>query len=435
MNIKRMFLIIFCLGLLVVLRAGMTYYFVASTGWQLDKFEKTRTKEFQPMQKFAEGYYYSEHYSYDVLKRPDFGKLPLITDDYKSTKAVSIGNVIREVKEHLPKNYTDFTAKLPRIIIKEINSIETSRPKLKIPEYDCLPSNLREYRSTSRFWADVGRLLLYEGKESSTLAISAGILLIAHNLDRDPENGPIMVNRLTGITIRNIANSLIIEQMGKTRMSAEQIKSWIPKFQKLRQGILPISDSYKVETKLYETISKFLTSKGSFAGKMFLRNKKEFEKLNAKTIDKLIESDEGNYSEKIKAHREVASYLEDIHDSLSISPQLFKNLLFSPSKMVVKFFGFNFYPNFRRAYEAEAKSQQLADGAIAAMILRAYMTENNKTPESLQQVESWYGEKLPSDIFADMAPLQLNKKGLISVGPDMKANTEDDLVFMLLNVN
>lgn len=436
MNNKRIFLVVVGLGLVLTLRAGMMYYMVNSVSAQLEVLDKQKEVKRQPTFEFSKGFYYSDYYSEKDKNAPTFGRQWLITDSpYMRNDGATREEVVKEVKKHLPKNYADFASKLPRAVLAELDAADISRPEFEVPAYDVPMPNLKEYRHTSRFWGDLGRLMLDEGKENSALALAAGILLLSHNLDRSPETGALILSRMISIAIRNIGNSLLLEQANQTQMSAKQIKGWILRFQKLRQGLLPLSDAYKTEAKFYEIAGKFLVANGYYSGRILLNNKKAFDKFAEKTTDKLMEVDKLPYSKQSAVYDEVATHFDGLFEDLKIGPSLIMNVLLSPSKMIVKNFGFNFFPNFNRAYQSQAKTEQLADGAIAVLIIKAYEAENKAFPESLQQVEDWYGEKLPRDIFADMAPLQFNKEGpkqLFSVGPDMTPNTDDDLVFMPL---
>lgn len=439
MNLKRVVAIIICVGLFFLLRSGLTIYFLASALRELDNPKNMTVKDHQPMLAFGEGYYYSDHFPEKMSNPPQFGKLLLITETpYDSSKPATLEDVIKEVKNHLPRNHVDFQAKLPQIIVNELNELDTSIPEFELPGYEGAIPQYREYRYTSRFWADIGRLMLYEGQENSAFAISAGILLLAHKLERDPESGSLLLTRLIGMTVRNIGNGLLLEHANKTKLSANELKLWISRYQKLRKAVLPLYDSCKAEARFYEVAGNFLKSKGFYSGKMLLNNKKAFEKINEKIIYKYIESDNLPYSEKIEIFREVDDYLYGLHDLQKVSYSSILDAIISPSNLVAKLFAAYFTPNFRKSYETLAKTLQCADGALTTLIIKAYMAEKNDLPDSLAQLEGWYGEKLPGDIFADMAPMHYSKTGpkrLFSIGPDMEPDTDDDLVFYPLKAN
>lgn len=326
---------------------------------------------------------------------------------------------------------TRFSKELPARLIAKVKSLPDAPA---IPEV--LPMSSSSYdlsllRDTSHYWYLMGRWFLSKEKHETALAIAVASFLLAHEVETEDIVGLSITIRGMANYMRNVAGTAILEMPDRLNIPAARLKIWANILLRLHDDATRLekvclcakkaipsafhSDNLKVSDRLSEVMNNS-------------RSQQEI----AAYFDPIIAASRKPFREAMETVEKKNEEIEELHRVVSPGAH-YIGYFFNPEDLMMKYIMSMALPSFKDLFERDFRSQQIFRGTVVVMALRAYQLEHDSLPDSLADLEAWFGKSLPiTDLYSDK-PMVYNKSGsknLISAGSDGRPDTGDDLIFM-----
>ena len=415
LSIKKVILAIFIVGALFVCRSVYIYF-------ELYKVIRTANME--------------DGSSVEMLKKPPFPafaeKLAHIKDlpqDFNEllNKQVSykkdfINNA--EIVEVFSKRDQEEISLL-RSEIRSVaeNGIET------IPETPVITEKLdirvpsppyKEARNTLRYWYLCGRYFHAIKDDATALNLNLASLVLLKHIENSGEDSVYLITGAMSTTFANMVSNALLEITSELVLPADLLKTRLKELYQLYGKRSPITYFMLGEKRFLPAVSPVIF------------NENMTEKYVETYYRELIKAYETSYSEAIKTAKEKGKLIGPQEMNLETIVLSLVKAVFRPKNFCAEFLASMCNANYERTFEYDFKSRQLANGALVALTLRCYELEKGRLPDSLQELENWFGLPMPNDVYTN-APMQYNPKSnkvLFSVGSDLTPDTNDDLVFV-----
>ncbi|MGM0601537.1 MAG: hypothetical protein ACQETH_17120, partial [Candidatus Rifleibacteriota bacterium] len=345
-------------------------------------------------------------------------------------------SVIAEALEPLPDNFRLETGK--KILNRVSTNLKSLPEPMKVPQPIDLNApihNYKELRRVSRYWYFLGCSLAADHKYNESMACFTAITMLSYIMETgDNETSMTLINHMIGVALRKLAASGIIQTARHMKLSLEDTRRWISRLKKLENKIPDLTRVIKYEKQLIPSLYNPEDPNLNRSTFRALSSDKELHKkyLNP-YYNPLIEALEGDSYSKTrevfnKTNTSIAHLQEQIFSATSIK------YFFSPEDLLIQLFLVVCYPNFSKALEQDRLSQSALRGAIVVFALQSYKQAWKVLPKDLKELENWIKIKMPNDVFTQK-PFNYSpesRKVLFSPGPDLKENTDDDIVFIPL---
>ncbi len=358
--------------------------------------------------------------------------------------------ILEIAKKNKPQNYNDYAKVFCPSIIKETKKTKN----IIVPSFDELAKkppipSFKNLRRTVNWWAQNVRLLLEEDKnDNAALVVAYAGYYVARDLEESYSGSKIMICKSIGIALSGISSRELMCWAEKPREKSVKLAKYLAKdLLELVKKDYPFSscmdfEKASVYSVFYESGKKDEKTK-TFVDIMlksdYLKKMMTLYYIEPKSfIDKplyLCKEEFDNYSEKIKEANnkllEDANALQKLaleaeksngaFDESKIDPELVKRATIGQILTMA-------VPN--NTYIKSKYEEKLAKMEIVAISLayNAYYCENNKEPANIEELENWFGEKLPINRFTGKPYVFNTEKGyvLYNYGTDNKKDDLDD---------
>ena len=370
-------------------------------------------------------------------------------------------NILEIAKKNKPQNYTDFAKILCPSIIKE-----TKKPKnITVPsvkelaEKPPLPS-FKILRRTIYWWAQYVRLLQEEDKnDNAALVVAYAGYYVARDLEESYSGSKNMISKSIGIALTGIASKELLRWAEKPRDKSVKLAKYLAKdLLELVKNDYPFSSCMDFEkacvySVFYESGKKDEQTK-AFADVMiksdYLNKMMNLFYIEPKSfIDKPLYLCKEEIERYVKKVDDAGNKIQDDIDALQKLAEEAQNSngSFDESKIdreLIKRATIGQILNMAVPNIAHLKSkyeEKLTKMEIVAISLayNSYYCENKKVPESIEELEKWFGEKLPVNRLTGKPYVFNSEKGyvLYNLGLDGKKydggkNDNDDISFKFL---
>jgi len=344
---------------------------------------------------------------------------------------VPLADSLKLLGEVDSESETRFSKELPARLIARVKNLPGAPA---IPEV--LPMSSSSYdlsllRETSHYWYLMGRWFLSKDRHETALAIAVAGILLAHEVETEDIVGLSITVRGMANYMRNVAATAILEMPDRLNIPAARLKIWASILLRLHDSAPALekvclcakkaipsafhSDNFKVSDRLSEVMNNS-------------RSQQEI----AAYFDPIIAASRKPFREAMKTVEMKNEEIEELHRIVSPGAH-YLGYFFNPEDLIMKYVMSMALPRFKDLFERDFGSQQIFRGTVVVIALRAYQLEHDSLPDSLAELEAWFGKSLPiTDLYSDK-PMVYNKSGsknLISTGSDGLPDTSDDLIFM-----
>lgn len=358
--------------------------------------------------------------------------------------------ILEIAKKNKPQNYNDYAKVFCPQIMKEtkkpknvtISSFEKLAKKPPIP-------NFRNLRSTVLWWSQYIRLLLEEDKnDNAALVVAYAGYYVARDLEESYSGSRFLICKSIAIALSGISSNELLRWVVKPRVKSAKIAKYLANdLLELVKKDYPFSsfidlekacvysvfyDSGKKDEKskafvdimlksdyLKNLITLYYIEPKSFVDKPFYLCKEEIDRYLKKV------NEAGNkMQDDIDALQKLAEEAQNGNgsfDESKIDPELVKRATIAQILSMA-------VPNttlLKNKYEEKLAKMEIVAIALA---YNAYYCENNKEPANIEELEKWFGEKLPVNRFTGK-PYSFNTENgyvLYNYGADNKKDEKND---------
>ena len=405
-KVKIVLWVIFAIVALFVFNAIRTYNFMQSYGMNL----KDMKSQYRPV--FPD---------YDDNNFPEFGKNFVCSDPnkcedflpesklfdselqekfYKKVKALKIEN-FDEFKSKLVPSVLDFMKKEKKNIYPTAEETEN---------YPNLPT-LQTVRNTVNYWIDMGFLYGKKGDYNTSLLIYHGIFYLSRELVTSfARSGEFIIKMQSG-NYNKYASTAILLWASRPHPECQELSKSVAKdILKLVEADYPLSRNLEYNKSKVDNIIKHFSKKTSLVGEGAINTsyyKDEIDlyineplKLDAKPF-KEVRKDYFSYANKIKAANSPSGFVKYI-----------PYFCLSPQRVIVHYIVFNcqHYPTITSLKLSIEESLGYMEFAAIALLINSYYCQKGNLPQSMDELEKWFGQKLPGNRF-DYEPYVIDKKG------------------------
>ena len=393
--------------------------------------------------------------SQDVNSMPSFMKgfsAEYIPENVKIGRAEddTDDKILEIAKKNKPQNYNDYSKVFCPSIIKEtkkakniiVSSFEELAKKPPIPSF-------KNLRRTVNWWAQNVRLLLEEDKnDNAALVVAYAGYYVARDLEESYSGSRYLICKSIAIALSGISSNELLRWVVKPRVKSAKIAKYLANdLLELVKKDYPFSscmdfEKASVYSVFYESgkkdektktfvdimlksdylkklITLYYIEPKSFVDKPFYLCKEEIDRYLKKV------NEAGNkMQDDIDALQKLAEEAQNGNgsfDESKIDPELVKRATIGQILIMA-------VPN--NTYIKSKYEEKLAKMEIVAISLayNAYYCENNKEPANIEELENWFGEKLPINRFTGKPYVFNTEKGyvLYNYGTDNKKDDLDD---------
>ena len=366
------------------------------------------------------------------IKNYDSDKLPNLFGNYKKPSPKL--SYIAEFLEILP---ADFRLETGKKLLRRVSNKLNALPELmKVPETINIGApinNFKELRNVARYWYFLGCSLAESEKPNEAMACFTAITTLSYIMEAgDNETSMTLINHMIAVALRKLAASGIIQTARHLKLSLSDTQNWTSRLIKLENKIPDLTRAIQYEKQLLPSIYDPQDPTLSRSTFKTLSNNKD---LHKKYLDpyydplvKALEADSYAKGKEVfdKITHKIIPLQEKVFSASSIK------YFFSPDDLLIQLFLVVCYPNFAKALEQDYLSRTALRGAIVVLALQSYKQAWKVLPENLQELENWIKIKMPNDAFTQKPFIYNPKSGkiLFSPGPDLKENTDDDMIFI-----
>ncbi|MBQ3644500.1 MAG: hypothetical protein II961_07885 [Candidatus Riflebacteria bacterium] len=351
--------------------------------------------------------------------------------------------LLEVAKNNKPQNYIDYAKVFCPQIMKEtkkpknvtISSFEELAKKPPIP-------NFKTLRSTVFWWSQYVRLLLEEDKnDNAALVVTYAGYYVARDLEESYSGSRNMICKSIAIALSGISSNELLRWVEKPRVKSAKIAKYLAKdLLELVKKDYPFSSCMDFEkaavySTLYESGKKDEKTK-AFVDIMlesdYLKEMITLFYVEPKTfIDKpfyMCKAELDKYSKKVEdANEKIMKEMEDFQNNVNGDIDRTKIDIEAIKRITINQILSMAAPNF--AHIKGKYEEKLAKMEMVAISLayNAFYCENQKEPSSVEELEKWFGEKLPLNRFTGK-PYSFNTENgyvLYNYGSDNKKDEKN----------
>ena len=365
--------------------------------------------------------------------------------------------ILEIAQKYKPKNFDDYTKVLCPLIIKKTKAPKTSiLPSIEELANKPAPPNFKNMRQSVRFLTKYISLLFENiNNDNAAIAVIYAPYYIARDLEESYSGT--LIKRMIGVSLCNIASNELLRWASKPKRKSVKLAKYLSKdLLELVKNEYPLSDYIFYEIgMLYSTMYDQLDTSDENK-KMFVNYALKSDFL--KEITKLFYLDPKKYIDKpyylcineLEAYSKIYNdkmdtitnekekfikLIEDIQKNSSSEEeadnklkQMNLNIMDITTRITlgeIVSIGICNYSNNK--IQIEHKLAQMEIAAIA-LAYNAYFCEMNKEPQTIDELESWFGTKLPINRFTGKPYIFNSEKGYIiyNYGSDNKKDDKND---------
>ena len=328
-------------------------------------------------------------------------------DDIYDTQANN--QLIFEAEPLFAKDIDNFKSIVPTIKKRMEEPKNNVAPSIKESENFPLSPSFKTVRGNVRYWYVISRLLEKREDYETSLYLSLAVFYLAKDYQTNYVNSSEMITRIVADALSGIACDSILVWAGKPRPQCGVLCKEIAKdILELLKTDYPISVNIKNERIMFEEMLDSFDSKG-YKTYGRIRKSSYYKNLLDIVYKEAIENYDKpiyeikNKMKEINAKRQKTIYEPDLADCVY-------DFIFDPDRLKTTIlFGIAcpVFEKFKMVYEIKIAKMEMTAIALA---INSYYCENNKCPDSMEELNKWFGQELPKNRITN-EPYKLDFKG------------------------
>ena len=424
-KVKIVFWVIFAIVALLVFNAIRTVLFLKDYGLNLKDMQSQYRTVFP---------------DYDDNNFPEFGKKFVCLDIEKFENFLNVDELYdsaaqerfyKKVQSFIPKNFNEFKSELAPSVLKFMKEEKTNKyPTAE--ETENYPKPPKMVIPTIYHWTNMGFLYAKKGDFNTSLLIYHGIFYLTRELMTSFARSGEFINKMQSGTYNMAASRAILVWASRPHPECQELSKSVAKdILKLVEADYPLKRNLEYNKSKVDSIIKHFSKKSSLIGEgafntSYYKDEIDFYineplKLENKPF-KEVKNDYLSYADKVKEANTPEAFLKYI-----------PYFCLSPQKVIVHYIIFNcqHYPSITSLKLYIEKSLGYMEFAAIALLINSYYCENNKLPETIAELEKWFGQKLPVNRY-NYEPYVIDTKGkhlLIFMNVDGSNESNDSRLY------
>ena len=342
--------------------------------------------------------------------------------------------ILETAKKYKPANIEDYAKVFCPQIIKETKKPKQSNPPTieQLTQMPGMPS-FKVLRDTVRFWSCWLRLMLEEeGNDNAALVVTYAGYYVAKDIESSYACSSDLLSKNIAIGISGISSNELLLWANKPRMKSAKLSKYLAQdLIELVNSEYPFSSCIRFDKALIYSVCYEGAKNGNENTKLFIDNviKSNYFKesinlffiLPKKFIDKpyyICKKELEDYESKAyKKEHEISQNMEDLSkkvEELQKNSDSFDESQINPEWVIKIFVGQIFsmgsvcYSQPKKIHEIKLAKMEMVAIALA---YNAFYCENNKEPANMEELENWFGRKMPVNRFTGKPYVLYSEKG------------------------
>ena len=300
--------------------------------------------------------------------------------------------------DFIPENYEKYKTDFTKYVLRRINEPKEYK-KRSFDELNKLPGNphARIFRTTARLWAHVSILLGREGFDTESLLTAYAPIYMALDYQNNYQTGMTVLSRVLCCAYVSISINELLQWAEKPRKSSAEYSKLVAKdLLLLVANEPPLSESMKLELVIIERFLKSLAKRCNISAILALLSSQWKNKWNLYSEFMECIDNKKYYEYKNELEKHFKIFYDDINNPSRSKSGIVAILYmtFLPiNDMGNELVGI--IPNFNGFIASvETKLAKMEFTAIA-LAYNSFHAENGRVPDSMEELEKWFGQSLP----------------------------------------
>lgn len=322
--------------------------------------------------------------------------------------------IIEETKKILPENIKDYQTKFAPSILELIKKEKTNKyPTAEETENYPAPPQSKLIRATVYNWSNLSLLFSKEGDYKTSLLVAHGIFYLMREKQTSYADSGEMIYKMVSCSYIKYASKAILVWASNPHPDCQELSKTVAKdILKLVEVDYPLKRNIEYDKYAIDSTLKHFSTKTSLVGnnvfnKSYYKEVIDFLINEPLKLESKLESK--NYYEVKDEYSKYSKKMKDAIESQKFS-KVFPNYFISPEKAIVYAVAYMFCSDIEKEKLAVEESLSYMEFAAIALLINSYYCENNKLPETIEELEKWFGQKLPVSRF-DYKPYVIDTKG------------------------
>lgn len=322
--------------------------------------------------------------------------------------------IIEETQKFLPENLKDYQTKFAPSILELMNKEKTKKyPTAEETENYPAPPNHKTVRATVRFWEHLSLLFGKKGDNRTSLLLAHGIFYLSREIQTSFAAGGEMMDKMLSVAYIKFASRAILYWASHPHPDCYELsKNVAIDILKFVKADYPLKRNIEYNKYAMDGVLKHFSKKSSIIwGSVFNSSyyKEVIELIINEPLKLEADSESKTYYEVKDEYSKYHKKIDNVINSGRFS-NIFPTYCISPQKAVFYFVAWMFCSGLEREKLAIEESLGYMEFAAIALLINSYYCENNKLPETIEELEKWFGQKIPVRRFDDK-PYVIDTKG------------------------
>lgn len=373
-----------------------------------DIFDKLKNS-FDIVSNYSHKNIYDSSYKTDLLENID--------KDLKDSNKIDFDRLESNLNEELKKLKTVQKN-------REQPSIEESKDFSTAPTY-------RTTRKYVHFWSILSRLYERNNKPDAALSLSQFSFYFIRDMETNYCNSCSLINKSVTNKFKEYTCDSILIWASTPKPESKNLSKSVSKdvlyFVKTEY---PLTNAIKYE-KTFATVGiNALLKTIGWGMQTYCDSDKVSNKLDNIYKEPLLYYDKPLYEIKDKLKKSSEIFENSLKDAELTWVKIFPCFFNTANFVIDTIISFS-TPNLKKLKENHESTIAKMEMTVIALAINSYYCEKNKLPKSMDELSSWFGEKLPVNrLTGEPYEIQPDQKHIIqNDGLDGKADTYDDLFF------
>ena len=318
--------------------------------------------------------------------------------------------IIEETEKYLPENLKEYQTELAPSILELMTKEKTKKyPTAEETEkYPESPKH-KSVRQTVRFWANLSLVFGKKGDYKTSLLIAHGIFYLTREILSSYCCSGEMMHKMLSVSYLKLASKSILVWASHPHPECAELSKTVAKdILKFVETDYPLSRNIEYIKYAIDTILKYLSQKTSLVGSNVF-NKSYYKEVIDLFVNEPLKLESKSYYEVKDEYTKFSKKVEDAINTGKYD-KIFPNYCINPEKAIVYYLARMFWFKHISVKTTIEESLAYMEFAAIALLINSYYCENNRLPETIEELEKWYGQKLPVSRF-DFKPYVIDTKG------------------------
>ena len=347
-----------------------------------------------------------------VFKNSDVLREALNENTLYDSKAYD--SVIEEIKKELPENLKDYQTKFAPSILELMKKEKTNKyPTFEETENYPEPPTGKKMRATARFWENLSLFFGREGDYKTSLLVAHGIFYLSREKQTSYAASGELICKMISMIYNKYASKVILVWASHPHPDCQKLSKVVAKdILDFVKTDFPLKRNIEYDKYAIESILKHLSKKSSIIWSSVFNTsyyKEVIELLIDEPLKLETQLESKTFYEVKDEYNKYHKKLRDIVESEKFS-KVFPTFCINPQKAMVYFVTTMFCVDLEKERLATEEALGYMEFASIALLINSYYCENNKLPETIEELEKWFGQKLPVNRF-DNTPYVIDTKG------------------------